>query len=32
MLGKAGFQAANLAGGMLRWKLEALPVESDKPA
>jgi rhodanese-related sulfurtransferase len=29
MLQKAGFpQVANLAGGMLRWWAEALPVES----
>jgi glyoxylase-like metal-dependent hydrolase (beta-lactamase superfamily II)/rhodanese-related sulfurtransferase len=30
LLAKAGFsQVANLAGGMLRWKSEALPVASD---
>jgi len=30
MLTKAGFgKVANLAGGMLRWKSEALPVETD---
>lgn len=30
LLAKAGFgQVANLAGGMLRWKQEALPVASD---
>lgn len=30
LLNKAGFsEAANLAGGMLRWKIEGLPVASD---
>ncbi|MYM37393.1 MBL fold metallo-hydrolase [Duganella sp. FT94W] len=30
LLSKAGFsKVANLAGGMLRWKLEGLPAESD---
>lgn len=30
LLNKAGFgQVANLAGGMLRWKIEGLPVASD---
>jgi sulfur dioxygenase len=30
LLSKAGFdKVANLAGGMLRWKIEGLPVESD---
>ena len=30
LLGKAGFtQVANLAGGMLRWKIEGLPVAAD---
>ncbi|MBV7536569.1 MBL fold metallo-hydrolase [Duganella sp. sic0402] len=30
MLAKAGFsKVANLAGGMLRWKLEGFPVDSD---
>jgi rhodanese-related sulfurtransferase len=30
LLSKAGFgKVANLSGGMLRWKSEALPVETD---
>jgi len=30
LLTKAGFpQVANLAGGMLRWKIEGLPVAAD---
>jgi rhodanese-related sulfurtransferase len=30
LLKKAGFDAvANLAGGMLRWQAESLPVETD---
>ncbi|MBN3856899.1 MULTISPECIES: MBL fold metallo-hydrolase [unclassified Paraburkholderia] len=33
LLGKAGFgQVANLAGGMLRWRAEGLPVASDSGA
>ncbi|MFT3953753.1 MAG: rhodanese-like domain-containing protein [Piscinibacter sp.] len=32
LLAKAGFaQVANLAGGMLRWKIEGLPVAPDNP-
>ena len=31
MLRRAGFeQVANLAGGMLRWRAEALPVEGGR--
>lgn len=32
LLGKAGYQqVANLAGGMLRWKIEGYPAQADPP-